>query len=286
MAKIIDGRLIAREILARLRLDISKLGFTPRLNILQVDNAWQSDTYIRLKQRVAQSVGIQVNVLRLPETTDEEEILRTINRWNTDVDVHAIVLQTPLPEGIDSYRLFNAISTVKDVDGLCDANLSLIDNYPQNHDEPTISATALAVLRCLEYTGDLNYPEMVASVIGQGRVSGVPIYRLLRVIGMGTVNEVTTSSGFDILKQSDVIVSAAGSPKIVQRKHCRPGCIVIDVGFSRTDGGQMIGDVDFDDVSEIAQWITPVPGGVGPVTVAMLLRNTYLTALRWKKTLI
>lgn len=276
MAKIINGKEIAAEYCAVMKEQIAELkatGVTPTVAIINVHGDVASETYIKKKVELAQSLGINALIYQFEEDVSEGEIADLINNLNHDMNVHAIVLQSPLPKKMSFRNLVNLIDPEKDVDGLTTLNQGrLFSGEPG-----IIPCTPLGVLHLLHFVHP-HLAGMRAVVLGRSSIVGRPLAQLL--LNANCTVTLLHSYSHDleeICRTADILVSAVGNPRFIGRNFIKKGATVIDVGISRiSENGKMklIGDVDFDDVSEVAGAVTPVPGGVGPMTVAYLMHNT------------
>ena len=271
VAKIISGKLISEEIENELKAQIAEFARAPELAIIMVGNDYASDIYVKNKQKAAAKIGMVSHFHHLDEDISEEELLNIIEQLNNDKEVNGIIVQLPLPEGFDTHRIINAISPLKDVDGFHPMNTGKL----QNNDKPYfIAATPLGIMRLLNTVcADLSGKNAV--IIGASLIVGRPLATLL--LNQGCTVSVThseTKNITDYTKNADIIVAACGVAKLVKADWIKDGAILIDVGINRMENGKICGDIDFEATKEKAGAITPVPGGVGPMTIAMLLYNT------------
>jgi methylenetetrahydrofolate dehydrogenase (NADP+)/methenyltetrahydrofolate cyclohydrolase len=270
-ATLIDGRALAARIRARVAEDVRELGGLGLTTVLVGDDP-ASDIYIRLKQRAAAEAGIRATDLRLPASTREEELLERVASLNADDEVDGVLVQLPLPDHVDEARVIRAVDPVKDVDGFHPANAGeLLLGRPT-----LVPATARGVLALLaEYAIPLVGAEAV--VVGRSAIVGKPTAQLLEQANATvTVCHSRTRDLAAHTTRADVLVVAAGRPAIVGAGMVKPGAAVVDVGINRTEAG-IVGDVE-PAVAEVAGFLTPVPGGVGPMTIACLLENAVLCA--------
>ena len=277
MAKIINGKKIATEFFDSVRDLVSELkmrGISPRIALINASNDPASEIYVSKKEALAASVGIESDIYKFTKGTKEADIIELIEKLNNDEKVHAILLQSPLMEGLRFRELINHISPNKDVDGLTSVNQGrLFSGEPG-----LVPCTPLGVLHLIHSVHE-KIAGLHAVVIGRSSIVGRPM-TLLLLNANCTVTALHSYSRNleEVCKTADILVSATGHPKIVGKNFIKPGATVIDVGITRVieaDGTRkIIGDVDFDEVSEIAGAITPVPNGVGPMTVAYLMYNT------------
>lgn len=283
MSEIIDGKAIAKRIREEIKGEVESLkkdkGITPKLAVILVGENPASEAYVRGKEKACTEVGIESPLYRFPTEIKEEEILKLIEKLNTDPTVHGILLQLPLPKGLDAVKILTAILPEKDVDGLHPYNMGKLFKG----EEPLfIPCTPQGIIELLLSTG-VEIKGKKAVVVGRSNLVGKPVAMLL-LFAHATLTMCHTRTK-DLKAETsaaDILIAAAGKPKMVTKEMVKPGAIVIDVGISRTEKG-LCGDVDFNQVKEIASYITPVPGGVGPMTVAMLLRNTVVAAKRAAK---
>ena len=269
-AKIIDGKQIATQIYAELKSKISTLPTTPKLAIILVGDDDSSRIYVRNKQKFAAETGIATELFHLPANTAEQDLLQLIDKCNQDTAVNGIIVQLPLPEHLHTHRIINRISPLKDVDGFHPYNTGML----QNNEKPYfIAATPLGIMTLIKtVTPELSGKNVV--IIGASLIVGRPLATLLlNQECTVTVTHIHTQNIKELTRKADILVAACGVAKLVKKDWLKPNTILIDVGINR-DNGKLCGDIDFDDVKEDAAAITPVPGGVGPMTVAMLLQNT------------
>ena len=271
VAKIISGKLISEEIENELKAQIAEFARTPELAIIMVGNDYASDIYVKNKQKAASKIGIISHFHHFDKDISEEELLNIIEQLNNDKEVNGIIVQLPLPEGFNTHRIINAISPLKDVDGFHPMNTGKL----QNNDKPYfIAATPLGIMRLLNRVCD-DLSGKNAVIIGASLIVGRPLATLL--LNQGCTVSVThseTRNITDYTKNADIIVAACGVAKLVKADWIKDGAILIDVGINRLENGKICGDIDFEATKEKAEAITPVPGGVGPMTIAMLLYNT------------
>jgi len=273
-AAIIDGRALAKGIRARLRDACARMGDRRiRLVSIEVGESPAAAVYLRNQRRAADEIGIELEARNLPTDLAEDELIASITDLNRNPDVSGILIQRPLPVGIDPRRVQLAIERHKDVEGLHPANLGTI-----LYQEPRLPpCTAAAAIEMVKHTGiDLHGAETV--VVGHSEIVGKPIaVLLLHHLSTVTVCHIGTRNLAEHTRAADILVVAVGKAQLIRGDMVKPGAVVIDIGINQVDG-KIVGDVDFDSVKDVAGFITPVPGGVGPVTVAMLLRNTLRAA--------
>ncbi len=277
--RIIDGNAIARELRAGLRKRAATLaakGVRAGLAVIRVGDHPASSVYVRNKIKACSEVGIHSQDIQLPEGTDEGILLEQIGILNDDPRVHGILVQLPLPPGFSPERIFEAINPLKDVDGFHPTNVGkLAIGRPR-----FVPCTPLGIMRLLEHEG-IGLEGRHAVVVGRSNIVGKPMALLLLQNGATVTicNSKTPDLGA-MTREAEILVVAAGKPKLVTAGMVKPGAIVIDVGINRLADGKLAGDVDFQSLFGTASRITPVPGGVGPMTIAMLLENTIASAER------
>ncbi|MGH7390295.1 MAG: bifunctional 5,10-methylenetetrahydrofolate dehydrogenase/5,10-methenyltetrahydrofolate cyclohydrolase [Candidatus Rokuibacteriota bacterium] len=275
---ILDGQVVREKVLARVREGAERLraarGAMPCLAVVLVGDDPASRSYVASKKRTAEAVGIQTRDHVYPTGLDQAALVRLLRQLNDDATVHAILLQLPLPAGLDEAAALAAIAPAKDVDGLHPTNLGkLLAGEPG-----TVPCTPAGCIEILDHYGaELSGAEAV--VVGRSRLVGKPLAQLLlaRHATVTTCHTRTRDLAAHV-RRADVLCVAAGRPGMVTGDMVKDGVWVIDVGFNRLPGGKIVGDVDFESVSRRARGITPVPGGVGPMTIAMLLQNTLAAA--------
>lgn len=274
-AQILDGRQVAKRMRDRLREARDSMGAKPvRLISLEVGQNPAAAVYARNQQRAAADVGVEMEAVNLPVETDEAALITHIAALNEREDVSGVLVQRPLPPGIDPRTVQMAIDPRKDVEGMHPANMGAI-----LYKEPLLPpCTAAAAQQLIVETGmDIRGAETV--VVGHSEIVGKPIaVLLLHHLSTVTVCHVGTRDLVDHTRRADIVVVAVGKAGLVDGDMLKPGACVIDVGINQGPDGRIVGDVDFASAHEVAGYITPVPGGVGPVTVAMLLRNTLRAA--------
>ncbi len=290
-AAIIDGQAIAAKIRAGIAQETAKLkaetGIVPGLAAVLVGDNPASHAYVKMKRKACEEVGIASFGWTLPADTTQAELDKLIDELNARADVHGILVQLPLPSQLDEQKVLTAINIEKDVDGFHPIN---IGRLAMKGPEPLyISATPAGVIRLLEETG-VKFSGANAVVLGRSNIVGMPAAMLLlKKDCTVTVCHSRTPDIPAVTRQADILVAAVGRPFMVKADWVKPGAVVIDVGTTRIDdpaapkGSRIVGDVDFDAVREVAGAITPVPKGVGPMTIAMLLSNTLLSAQRAAK---
>ena len=277
-AKLLDGRAIAasvrEEVAVAAAAFLAKHGRAPGLEVVLVGEDAASQVYVRNKERAAEKTGIRGAVHRLPAETSQADLLALLGRLNADDAVDGILVQLPVPEGLDELITTDAIDPAKDVDGLHPVNAGRL----LGGREGLVPCTPRGCMRLLEETG-VELSGKRALVLGRSNLVGKPIAQLL--LGANCTVTMAHSRTEDLRErvlEADVVVAAVGRPKMVQGDWIKEGAVVIDVGINRLEDGSLCGDVDFEAAAERASWITPVPRGVGPMTIAMLLANTVRAA--------
>ncbi|HHY81442.1 MAG TPA: bifunctional methylenetetrahydrofolate dehydrogenase/methenyltetrahydrofolate cyclohydrolase FolD [Clostridiales bacterium] len=279
MAVIIDGKAIAAKIRENIKAEVERLknkhNLIPGLTVILVGEDPASQVYVRNKERACIEAGMNSTVIRMSADTTEQELLDTIARLNLDDTVHGILVQLPLPGHINEDKIINAINPEKDVDGFHPINCGMLMTG-QAELEP---CTPKGIIRLIEETGQ-SISGKNAVVIGRSNIVGKPVaIMLLQRHATVTIAHSRTQNLAEIAKNADILVVAIGKPHFIGSEYVKEGAIVIDVGTTRV-GGKLCGDVKYDEVFEKAGYITPVPGGVGPMTITMLLDNTLKAAKR------
>lgn len=276
-AELLNGREIAKDYRAGLQSEVEKLkaqGIVPNLTVVIVGNDGASLSYVRSKNKAAEKIGIESSIVRLDETTSEEEVLATVERLNNDSKVNGILVQVPLPEQVDENKVLEAIAPHKDVDGFSPINIGRLYTGQRTF----VPCTPLGIMELLKQTGSLE--GKTVAVVGRSHIVGQPVAKLLtNENATVTLMHSRTKDMVAQLKNYDVVVSAVGKPGLIKGSDLKDGAIVIDVGNTVVDE-KLVGDIDFESAKEVASYITPVPGGVGPLTITMVLNNTLLAA-KW-----
>ncbi|HCW9451677.1 TPA: bifunctional methylenetetrahydrofolate dehydrogenase/methenyltetrahydrofolate cyclohydrolase FolD [Staphylococcus aureus] len=275
VAKILDGKQIAKDYRQGLQDQVEALkekGFTPKLSVILVGNDGASQSYVISKKKAAEKIGMISEIVHLEETATEEEVLNELNRLNNDDSVSGILVQVPLPKQVSEQKILEAINPEKDVDGFHPINIGKL-----YIDEQTfVPCTPLGIMEILKHA-DIDLEGKNAVVIGRSHIVGQPVSKLLLQKNASvTILHSRSKDMASYLKDADVIVSAVGKPGLVTKDVVKEGAVIIDVGNTPDENGKLKGDVDYDAVKEIAGAITPVPGGVGPLTITMVLNNTLL----------
>ncbi|MDT3959073.1 bifunctional methylenetetrahydrofolate dehydrogenase/methenyltetrahydrofolate cyclohydrolase FolD [Staphylococcus kloosii] len=275
VAKILDGKQIAQDYRQNLKEEVESLkkqGFTPKLSVILVGNDGASQSYVNSKKKAAEKLGMISEIVHLDESTSEQEVLNELKRLNEDDSVSGILVQVPLPKQVSEQKIIESINPDKDVDGFHPTNIGKL-----YIDEQTfVPCTPLGIMELLNHA-DIDIEGKEAVIIGRSHIVGQPVYKLLlQKNATVTIMHSKTKDMHSHLKNADIIVSAVGQPGIVSKDDVKEGAVVIDVGNTPDENGKLKGDVNYDDVKEIAGAITPVPGGVGPMTITMVLNNTLL----------
>ena len=275
--KILDGKAVSLKVKESVKVradELKKFGVEPTLAVVLVGEDKASQTYVRAKEKACNEYGIKSVAHRLSENTTQNELLALINVLNLDDSIHGILVQLPLPKHIDTNVVLAAIDPRKDVDGFHAVNVgklvSGLDGF--------VPCTPLGVMEILKEYG-IDVAGLNAVVIGRSNIVGKPMANLLlNASATVTVTHSKTKNLKEICKNADLIVAAIGKPFFLKADMVKNGVVVVDVGINRLDDGRLVGDVDFEEVAPKCSYITPVPGGVGPMTIAMLLNNTILAA--------
>ena len=277
MAVIIDGKAVSASLRGKLKAEVEALkagGITPGLAVVIVGNDDASHKYVRNKKRGCEELGIYSEVHELPEETSQQELIGLVRKLNVDPKIDGILVQLPLPKTIDEKAVIENINPDKDVDAFHETNVGkiMIGNYR------FLPCTPAGIMELIASQGiDLRGKECV--VIGRSNIVGKPMAMLLlHAHGTVTICHSRTRDLAEVARRADVLVVALGKAKFVTADMVKPGAVVIDVGMDRDENGKLCGDVDFEAVREVAGYITPVPGGVGPMTITMLLKNTITAA--------
>ncbi|ANY71915.1 bifunctional methylenetetrahydrofolate dehydrogenase/methenyltetrahydrofolate cyclohydrolase FolD [Paenibacillus ihbetae] len=278
-ATIINGKLISEEIREGIALEVqqlSKQGVRPGLAVVLVGDDPASHVYVRNKEKACHDLGFYSEVHRLPADSSQDEVLALVDKLNKQSSIHGILVQLPLPGHIQEKAVIDAIAVEKDVDGFHPVNVgNLVIG-----DDSLLPCTPAGVIELIKRTG-VEISGKHAVVIGRSNIVGKPVSLLLqRENATVTMCHSRTSNMREIAKQADILVVAIGRANMIDASYVKPGAVVIDVGMNRLENGKLAGDVDFASVKAISGPITPVPGGVGPMTITMLMKNTLLAAKR------
>lgn len=274
--KIVDGKALAAKLREELKEKIGSLKKAPGLAVVIVGNDPASQIYVRNKIKACGELGIRSFSYELPETATQKEVEDVLDELAANPEVNGILLQLPLPKGLNAESATSHIPFEKDVDGFSAENLGLL----LLHKERTVACTPLGVMKILEHEG-MEIAGKNAVVLGRSDTVGKPMAMLLlNANATVTICHSRTQNLKEICKNADILVSAIGKAKFVTADMVKQGAVVIDVGINRDENGKLCGDVDFENVKEKTSCITPVPGGVGPMTITMLMYNTYLATLK------
>ena len=272
MAEILDGRMVAKKIRQGLKSEVEDLkanGINPKLAVIMVGEDPSSKIYVKNKSIACNEVGIEYEEFLLSETTTMKELLDLIDKLNKDETIHGILLQSPIPKGLDINEAFRAIDPKKDVDGFNPFNVGKLclgqDTF--------VSCTPFGIIKLLgEYNIEIEGKNAV--VVGRSNIVGKPMMQcLLNKNATVTVCHSKTKDLKEVTKKADILVVAIGRANFITKDMVKENAVIIDVGINRGENGKLCGDVDFEEVSKVASYITPVPGGVGPMTIAMLMNN-------------
>jgi len=273
MARIIDGKERAETIKAELKGEVERLKrerISPRLDVILVGDDPASQTYVKNKEKDCIAIGVESFIHRLPADIKEGQVIELVRKLNKDRKVHGFIVQLPLPKQISTEKVLNEIDPSKDVDGLTIKNMGMLI---KGVGDPMVPCTPQGVIDLIKTTG-IEIKGKHAVVIGRSNIVGKPVaILLLREHATVTICHSRTVDLASVARTADILVAAIGKARTVKKDFIKPGAIVIDVGMN-SEQGKLIGDVDFDEAKEVAAYITPVPGGVGPMTRAMLLKNT------------
>lgn len=276
-AQILDGKALAAEIRSELKTQVAALaekGVSTALAVILVGDDSASQVYVRHKIKACADTGIRSLEFRMPAETTQQQLLAKIAELNADESVDGILVQLPLPKQINADAVISAIDPAKDVDGFHVANAGALVTGKQGF----VPCTPFGVMRLIEKSG-VNPRGKSAVIVGRSNIVGKPMALLLLAADATvTVAHSCTPDLSAVTRNADILVAAVGRAKLIKADMVKPGAVVIDVGMNRDENGKLCGDVDFAEVNEIAGSITPVPGGVGPMTIAMLMQNTVLAA--------
>lgn len=274
---IINGKELAGKIRSELKLEVENMkeqGIIPKLAVIMVGDNKASEVYVRNKSRACNEIGIEFEEFLKDENTSQAELIGLIDTLNNREDIHGILLQSPIPNHLDIREAFNKIDPKKDVDGFHPINVGKL----VIGEDSFISCTPYGIMKMLEaYNIDISGKRAV--VIGRSNIVGKPVAQcLLNKNATVTICHSKTRNIEEVVKEADIVIAALGKPKFVTADMIKEGAVVIDVGINRNDEGKLVGDVDFENVEKKASYITPVPGGVGPMTIAMLMNNVVKAA--------
>jgi methylenetetrahydrofolate dehydrogenase (NADP+)/methenyltetrahydrofolate cyclohydrolase len=271
-ARILDGKSLAAQVRATVKREVEALaqrGIRPGLAVLLAGDNPASRVYVKNKVRACEETGVRSELFELPASVSEEALIDRVLALNDDPDIHGILVQLPLPKQVDAHKVLEAIAPAKDIDGFHESNLgALLAGRPR-----MVPCTPAGVMRLLDHAG-IALAGSHAVVIGRSNIVGKPLaLLLLQRDATVTICHSKSRDLENLSRSADILVAAVGRAKLVTGRMVKPGACVIDVGVNRLSDGSLAGDVDFASVAEVAGWITPVPGGVGPMTIAMLLEN-------------
>lgn len=277
MAVLIDGKELARKIRMELKdevVDLKNKGINPKLAVIMVGDDKASKVYVKNKSKACEEIGIDYEEFLMDSETTMEKLLSLIEELNNRNDIHGILLQSPIPKNLDINQAFNKIDYRKDVDGFHPINVGKLSIG----EDCFISCTPFGVVKMLEaYNIDVQGKNVV--IIGRSNIVGKPLIQcMLKKNGTVTVCHSKTQNIKEITKNADILIAALGKAKFVTEDMVKDGAVIIDVGINRNEDGKLVGDVDFENVQNKASYITPVPGGVGPMTIAMLMTNVVKAA--------
>ncbi len=281
-AVILDGKALSEKIIAEVAEKVKRQKSPIGLAVIMIGNDPASDIYVRKKEEACKRTGIRSRTIRLPETTTQKEIIEVIDSLNADDSVTGMIVQLPLPKHFYVPDVIREIDPKKDVDGFHAYNLGKM--FLSKEFEHLPPATPAGIIRLLDEYG-INVEGMNAVVVGHSNIVGKPIsVMLLNRNATVTTCHIYTKNLAEHTKKADLLIVAVGKPKLITRDMVKKGAIVIDVGTNRMPDGKLVGDVDFENVSKITSFITPVPGGIGPMTVAKLIENTLRAKERQEET--
>lgn len=279
VATILDGRMLSKKIRTNVSEKVSLLkqeGITPKLVVILVGEDPASQVYVRNKRKTAHALGIEAVDIRLPENVEEDELIRLIDELNSDRTVHGILVQLPLPKHINENKVTHRIIPKKDVDGFHPLNIGkLFMNIPG-----PLPCTPRGIMEFFkEYDIPVSGKRVV--IVGRSNIVGRPMAALLvNSDATVTIAHSKTKNLAEVTRQADILIVAIGKGEFIDENYVRKGAVVIDVGMNRNSDGKLVGDVNMESVSKVASYITPVPGGVGPMTIAMLMKQTVELAER------
>lgn len=272
MYQLIDGKKISNEMKEELKIKVEELkkdGIEVTLAVIQVGNDPASSVYVGNKKKACEFIGIKSEAFELPEETTEEELLSLIDELNQRADINGILVQLPLPKHIDEDKVISSIDVRKDVDGFHPQNVGALSIGQKGY----VSCTPAGIIELIKRSG-ISIEGKECVVLGRSNIVGKPMaLLLLRENGTVTICHSKTKDLKEVTRRADILVVAIGKPNFITKEYVKNGAVVIDVGIHRDENNKLCGDVDFDEVKDITSAITPVPGGVGPMTIAMLMYN-------------
>lgn len=276
--KIIDGKKVSDEIKNKLKEKIEREKLEPGLAIVLAGHNPASEIYVRNKLKASEKIGVKAKLYQFEETDSEEKIIDCILKLNEDSNIHGIIVQSPLPKGLDEEKINSYIIPNKDVDGFGIYSLGSLASNEKGY----LSATPSGILELLKYE-NIEIAGKHAVIVGRSKIVGRPMaLALLNQDATVTITHSKTKDLKEITKTADILIIAIGKPEFIKEDYIKDGAVVIDVGINRMPDNKLVGDVDFESVSKKASYITPVPGGVGPMTIAMLLSNVVEGAMNEK----
>lgn len=277
MATLLNGKELSEELKQKMKIEVDELkekGLTPHLTVILVGDNPASKSYVKGKEKACAVTGISSNLIELPENISQDELLQIIDEQNNDDSVHGILVQLPLPDQMDEQKIIHAISPAKDVDGFHPINVGKM----MAGEDTFIPCTPYGILTMLR-SKDISLEGKHAVIIGRSNIVGKPIgLLLLQENATVTYTHSRTKNLQEITKQADILIVAIGRAHAINADYIKEDAVVIDVGINRKDDGKLTGDVDFESAEQKASYITPVPRGVGPMTITMLLKNTIKAA--------
>ena len=275
--ELIKGKELAKKVRGELKLEVDNLrknGIIPKLAVIMVGNDKASEVYVRNKSKACNEIGIEFEEFLLDNNIKQAELIDLIKKLNNRKDVHGILLQSPIPEHLNIREAFDTIDYRKDVDGFNPINIGKL----AIGEDAFVSCTPYGVIKMLEEY-NIQVEGKRAVIIGRSNIVGKPLIQcLLNKNATVTICHSRTKNIDEITKEADILIAALGKPKFVKENMVKENAVVIDVGINRNEDGKLVGDVDFENVSKKASFITPVPGGVGPMTIAMLMNNVVKAA--------
>lgn len=275
--ELIKGKELAKKVRGELKLEVDNLrkdGIIPKLAVIMVGNDKASEVYVRNKSKACNEIGIEFEEFLLDNNIKQAELIDLIKELNNRKDVHGILLQSPIPEHLNIREAFDTIDYRKDVDGFNPINIGKL----AIGEDAFVSCTPYGVIKMLEEY-NIQVEGKRAVIIGRSNIVGKPLIQcLLNKNATVTICHSRTKNIDEITKEADILIAALGKPKFVKENMVKENAVVIDVGINRNEDGKLVGDVDFENVSKKASFITPVPGGVGPMTIAMLMNNVVKAA--------
>lgn len=277
VAKIIDGKQIAQQLRNEMKLEVAELkknNITPHLSVILIGDDPASHSYVNGKEKASKEVGISSDIIKLPVETTEKELIQTIVKLNNNHAVHGILVQLPLPDHINEQKIIETIDPKKDVDGFHPTNIGRMIVRKKSF----LPCTPYGIIKLLQME-KIKIEGKHVVVVGRSNIVGKPMGQLLlNENATVTYCHSHTKNIRELTRQADIIIVAIGKANVIDASYIKENAVVIDVGVNRTEKGLLTGDVNFEDVKHVSSYITPVPGGVGPMTITMLLRNTIKAA--------